>query len=94
MRFQSKGLKPLVWFGIATLSVSACSMDQFNTLDFDMRGNKYDTTAAVEKAMQKRPKPDARGVIDYPTYQVVVAKRGETVGSISTRLGLNPNTVA
>lgn len=94
MAFQVKDIRTLTLVGAAGLLLSACKMDQFNNMDFDLRGNKYDTSAAVEKAMQKRPQPDSRGVITYPTYQVVVAKRGETVGSISTRLGLNPSDVA
>src|SRR5690606_21041347 len=41
-----------------------------------------------------RPAPDARGVISYPGYQVVVAQRGESVTAIATRLGLDPGALA
>lgn len=36
------------------------------------------------------PAPDARGVISYPTYQAVYARRGDTVGSVAARLGIDP----
>jgi len=41
-----------------------------------------------------RPEPDARGVITYPNYQVAVAERGDTIGSIATRLGLDAQALA
>ncbi|MGB0169856.1 MAG: peptidoglycan DD-metalloendopeptidase family protein, partial [Paracoccaceae bacterium] len=34
------------------------------------------------------------GIIEYPTYQVVVAREGDTVTSIANRLGLTPNSLA
>lgn len=41
-----------------------------------------------------RPEPDARGVISYPTYQVAVARRDDTVGAMAGRLGLAPDALA
>ena len=70
------------------------SCGNFSNLDFDLRGNEYDTSDAVKKAMQTRPLPDNRGIISYPTYEVVVAKRGDTINSISTRLGLDSRELA
>ena len=73
---------------------SAVSCGNFSNLDFDLRGNEYDTSDAVIKAMQTRPLPDNRGIISYPTYEVVVAQRGETINSISDRLGLASRDLA
>lgn len=36
------------------------------------------------------PTPDARGVIAYATYQVAVAREGDTIASIATRVGTTP----
>lgn len=65
--------------------LSACS----GPLDLDLRslGRGPDTSDAVAAA-KPRPKPDARGVISYPTYQVAVARRGDTVTSVAERLGV------
>ncbi len=38
--------------------------------------------------------PDANGVISYPGYQVAVARRGDTVGSVAARVGINPAELA
>jgi murein DD-endopeptidase MepM/ murein hydrolase activator NlpD len=41
-----------------------------------------------------RPEPDARGVISYPTYQVAVAREGDTVAAMAGRLGVGPEALA
>lgn len=38
--------------------------------------------------------PDARGVITYASYQVVVARDGDTVATVANRLGLTPADLA
>jgi murein DD-endopeptidase MepM/ murein hydrolase activator NlpD len=73
---------------------NAVSCGNFNNFDFDLRGNEYDTSDAVKKAMQTRPLPDNRGIISYPTYEVAVAQRGDTINSISDRLGLDARDLA
>ena len=50
------------------LGFSACG--NLCNFDFDLRGNEYDTSNAVRKAMQTRPLPDRRGIISHPTYEV------------------------
>ena len=50
--------------------------------------------AADTQATAARPEPDSRGVISYPGYQVAVARPGETVESLSQRLGLSAPQVA
>lgn len=63
--------------------------------DLDMRGlgGGFSTTEAA-RTLPNRPRPDSRGVISYPNYQVVVAQRGETVRQIAGRLGLDANALA
>ena len=74
------------------LGFSACG--NLGNFDFDLRGNEYDTSDAVRKAMQTRPLPDSRGIISYPTYEVAVARQGDTIKNISDRLGLDSKSVA
>jgi murein DD-endopeptidase MepM/ murein hydrolase activator NlpD len=63
--------------------------------DSDLRdlGNGFDTSAAVQN-LASRPRPDDRGVISYPNYQVVVARRDDTIRGIAIRLGLDANELA
>ena len=77
--------------GSALLALVACS----EPLDFDLRdlGDGFDTSAAVQ-ALPDRPEPDERGVISYPNYQVVVARRGDTVRAIAGRLGVEAEGLA
>jgi murein DD-endopeptidase MepM/ murein hydrolase activator NlpD len=65
-------------------------------LDLDMRGafGGLDTAKAANQATTKRPRPDNRGVISYPNYQVAVARRGDTLADVATRIGLDANTLA
>ncbi|WP_245840963.1 LysM peptidoglycan-binding domain-containing protein [Puniceibacterium sediminis] len=60
-------------------------------MDLDMRGRiggSVDTSEAAAMATASRPVPDARGVLSYPTYQVAVAERGDTLASLASRVGL------
>ena len=41
-----------------------------------------------------RPQADARGVISYPTYQVALAQRNDTVMSLAKRVGVPPDQLA
>ena len=74
--------------------LSVCSCGVLSNLDFDLRGNEYDTSDAVRKAMKTRPLPDSRGIISYTTYEVAVAQKGDTIKSIADRLGLKSKNVA
>ncbi len=38
--------------------------------------------------------PDSRGVISYATYQVAVARDGDTVETVATRVGTSPQALA
>lgn len=59
-------------------------------LDFDLRGQvgAFSTASAAQQATAARPTPDDRGVLSYPNYQVVVARRGDTVNTVASRIGL------
>ena len=76
--------------GVAMITLAACE-----DFDFDLRdvGNGFDTTSAVQ-SLPGRPRPDDRGVISYPNYQVVVARRDDTIRGIAIRLGLDANELA
>ena len=77
---------------LIVLSVGSCGV--LSNLDFDLRGNEYDTSDAVRKAMKTRPLPDSRGIISYATYEVAVARKGDTIKSIADRLGLKSQNIA
>lgn len=77
---------------LIALSVGSCGV--LSNLDFDLRGNEYDTSDAVRKAMKTRPLPDSRGIISYATYEVAVARKGDTIKSIAERLGLKSQNIA
>ncbi|MEM1361312.1 MAG: LysM peptidoglycan-binding domain-containing protein [Pseudomonadota bacterium] len=42
----------------------------------------------------ERPAADGRGVISFPSYQVALAQSGDTVESLSARLGVSPDALA
>jgi len=78
---------------LALLAAAGCSTT--TGLDWDLRsGGGFDTSAAALKATGVPPRPDARGVVSYPGYQVAVARRGDTVGSVAARLGLGADDLA
>ncbi len=62
-------------------------------VDLRDRAGGFSTAQAVAD-LPDRPQPDDRGVISYPGYQVVVARRGDTIASIAGRLGLEAGTLA
>ena len=80
--------------GLSTLALlAACS----EPLDLDMRGllnGGFNTADAARAATAPRPDPDDRGVISYPSYQVAVARRGDTLGSLARRVGLPADELA
>ena len=81
-----------IFLFLSLLSIGSCRV--LSNLDFDLRGNEYDTSDAVRKAMKSRPLPDSRGIISYATYEVAVARQGDTIKSIAGRLGLEPKRIA
>ena len=82
-------LSPIA-LGLAVALLSGC-VGALPELDFDFRGNAI-SGARVETA--PRPEPDANGLITYETYQVVVARRGDTVAQVASRVGLTAAELA
>ena len=81
--------------GLSLLALSGCINDRINALDWDLRsGNTLDTTSAARQASANRPTPDSRGIITYPTYQVAVGQRGDTVATVAQRIGLDAAALA
>ncbi len=77
----------------ALLLLTACD----DPLDLDLRGNfnnAFNTSDAAKTATAARPKPDDRGIISYPGYQVAIAKRGDTVADVALRVGAEPAELA
>lgn len=71
----------LVW--VAALALAGCAQSPF--------GNP--AQQASGQAMP-RPAADQRGVISFPSFQLVVAKMGETASSIGQRLGIDGKKLA
>ncbi|MGP6085930.1 LysM peptidoglycan-binding domain-containing protein [Antarctobacter jejuensis] len=89
MSFASRPMTALALLAL----LSACS-DGF---DLDLRGGiggQVDTTDAALRATTDRPDPDDRGVISYPSYQVAVARRGDTLSDVAARVGLPASELA
>ena len=76
------------------LILSGCG-GSLSDLDWDLRpSDRFSTTEGARAATAARPAADARGIISYPGYQVVVAQRGDTVEAIAARLNLNASELA
>jgi lipoprotein NlpD len=82
------------FIGLVT-SVGVLAGCQPGGLDFDLRdgAGTVDTTASVQSPAV-RPRPDANGLITYPTYQVAVARRGDTVQAVADRVGVSSTDLA
>lgn len=81
--------RPMTALALLAL-LSACS----DGMDLDLRsgvGSNVDTTGAALQATADRPQPDDRGIISYPSYQVAVARRGDTLADVAGRIGLPPD---
>jgi murein DD-endopeptidase MepM/ murein hydrolase activator NlpD len=65
-------------------------------LDFDLRGlgGGFSTADAATGPLANRPRPDNRGVISYPNYQVAVARRGDTLSDVANRVGVDAENLA
>ena len=75
-------------------TLSACDNSSLSNFDFDFRGNSFDTSDAALQATQSRPKANELGIISYPTYQIAVARRDDTIESMAERLGQDPGELA
>ena len=88
-RAAFRTLKLTVFAGGSALLLAACEQP----LDFDLRGGFGDgfstANAAATAPLANRPAPDNRGVISYPNYQVAVARRGDTLVDVASRVGID-----
>lgn len=77
---------PLILSSCSLALISACT----EPLDFDLRGlsGGFSTSQAAQTATEDRPRPDDRGIISYPNFQVAVARRGDTLSDVAGRVGL------
>mmetsp|Transcript_23674 Transcript_23674/g.42180 ORF Transcript_23674/g.42180 Transcript_23674/m.42180 type:complete len:396 (-) Transcript_23674:636-1823(-) len=84
--------RPLILATCGVLALAGCD----DPLDFDLRGlgGGFTTSQAAQTATADRPRPDSRGVISYPNYQVAVAERGDTLNDVATRVGLPASDLA
>ena len=78
----------------ATLIVStALALGACDQVDFDFRTTG--PTAGVTRAdTEPRPPADDRGIISYPSYQVAVARDGDTPAAVAARVGLTAEELA
>ena len=79
--------------GSSAIVLAAC---EGQPLDFDLRGlgGGFSTANAATALVAARPKPDDRGVISYPNYQVAVARRGDTLADVAKRIGVDVDKLA
>ena len=83
-KFGTKHIIPL----LAATTIAGCT----NSFSLDVRdqfGGILDTTSAAATAVAERPEPDARGVITFATYQVVLARTGDRIGDVAARIGVD-----
>lgn len=81
----------------AALASAALLAGCSEPIDFDLRGKiggRVDTSEAARQATADRPRPDDRGIISYPNYQVAIAQRGDTLRTLAERIGLPPAELA
>lgn len=80
--------------GVSLLALGACGGT--GGFDLDLRGGAggFDTSEAVRRATSARPVPDARGIISYPGYQVAIARRGDTIETVASRIGTDAIALA
>lgn len=88
-----RGFSRLFAASSAVALLAACNNGQF---DPDLRGGfgAFSTADAALGVSAARPTPDNRGIISYPGYQVVVARRDDTVSDVAARAGADPATLA
>jgi murein DD-endopeptidase MepM/ murein hydrolase activator NlpD len=79
----------LIAIGLCLSALAGCVGSD---LDFDLRPDRISTRGSGEAA--PRPEPDANGLITYESYQMVVARRGDTVSDVARRVGIEPDELA
>ena len=95
--FRSPVLRVLV-LTTALAALTACDNSAGGGLglDWDLRsgGGALDTSEAALQVSANRPGANDQGVLNYPNYQVAVARRGDTVASVASRVGIGADELA
>ena len=82
----------------ALAGLSACDNSAGGglNLDWDLRSGNgaLDTSGAAQQASANRPATDQQGILNYPTYQAAIARRGDTVSSVAARVGVGADELA
>jgi lipoprotein NlpD len=73
----------------AGLGLAACGIGGSNPT-----GDAPPPAAAPATATLPNATPDDRGVITYATYQVAVARPGDTIATVASRVGTTPDAIA
>jgi murein DD-endopeptidase MepM/ murein hydrolase activator NlpD len=83
-------------YGLAATALCLALAGCAQPFDIDMRrlGTGFNTADAVAQPIPERPRPDNRGVISYPSYQVAVAQPGDGVEDVAGRVGLPAQELA
>lgn len=91
-RLTSRGRTGALALGLGLMTLSACS----GGFDPDFRSGRtgLTTAGAAASVSGARPDPDARGVISYPSFDVAVARRGDTINDVAARIGADPAKLA
>ena len=78
--------------GVSLIALGACT----DGVDLDIRdlAGGLDTTDAARQQTERRPRPDDRGILSYSSFQVAVARRGDTVRSVAARIGVDGGELA
>lgn len=79
---------PVALLFAASLGLAACG-NSWNPLG----GNADPGVAPAAAPVQNLPQ-DSRGVITYATYQVAVARDGDTLATVASRVGTTPEALA
>lgn len=83
---------PLIALGLTLPLIAACTSP--GGFDFDMRNNGITSATPAASETAPRPEPDQFGLITYPTYQVVVARRGDSLSTVANRIGMDAGELA
>ena len=92
-KMNARSMRRVMLAGSSAFVLAACDGQP---LDFDLRGlnGGFSTAQAATGPLAARPQPDDRGVISYPSYQVAVAQRGDTLRDVAARVGADSGKVA
>lgn len=79
-----------LWAAAIAIGLAGCAQVGLGT------GGTGGGTAAGPQAARTlpRPEPDSRGVITYASYQVAVARDGDTMSSVAERVGVSSRELA